>query len=77
VLTAVATTLALAPFTLPGMAGEEILHPLAVVAIGGLVTSTLVTVFVLPALYLRFLSSSRPAGPSNTGVPVMSAPGEA
>lgn len=77
VLTAMATTLALAPFTLPGMAGEEILHPLAVVAIGGLVTSTLVTVFVLPALYLRFLSSSRPAGPSDTGVPVMSAPGEA
>jgi Cu/Ag efflux pump CusA len=35
------------------MTGAEILYPLAAVVIGGLVTSTLLTVFVLPALYIR------------------------
>ena len=29
-------------------------HPLAVVILGGLVTSTLLSLFVLPSLYLRF-----------------------
>lgn len=35
-------------------AGLELVHPIAVVMLGGLVTSTLVTLFVLPALYQRF-----------------------
>ncbi|HEV3124016.1 MAG TPA: efflux RND transporter permease subunit [Candidatus Dormibacteraeota bacterium] len=39
-------------------AGTEVLHPMAPVVIGGLVTSTLYTLFILPALYLR-LSPSR------------------
>ena len=34
--------------------GHEIEHPLAVVVLGGLVTSTLLNLFVVPALYLRF-----------------------
>jgi CzcA family heavy metal efflux pump len=34
--------------------GLEIVQPMAVVILGGLVTTTLVTLFVLPALYLRF-----------------------
>ena len=34
--------------------GLEIVHPMAVVILGGLVTTTLVSLFVLPALYLRF-----------------------
>ena len=42
-----------------GMAGLEILHPMAVVVLGGLVTSALVNLFVVPALYARF---ARPAG---------------
>lgn len=37
-----------------GMAGHEILHPMAAVVLGGLVTSTLLHLFALPALYLRF-----------------------
>jgi Cu/Ag efflux pump CusA len=36
--------------------GMEILAPLCVVACGGLVTSTLYTLFVLPALYLRLVA---------------------
>jgi cobalt-zinc-cadmium resistance protein CzcA len=34
--------------------GSEIQKPLAVVVIGGLVTSTALTLFILPVLYRRF-----------------------
>ena len=34
--------------------GLEIVHPMAVVILGGVVTTTLVSLFMLPALYLRF-----------------------
>jgi len=42
------------------IAGLEIVHPMAVVILGGLVTSTLLGLFVLPAAYLR-LGPSREA----------------
>jgi Cu/Ag efflux pump CusA len=50
------TTLVLAlPFAIFGdVAGLEIAYPLAVVVVGGVVTSTLGTLFVVPALYARF-----------------------
>ena len=52
-MTALATGLALVPIVLGGTrAGYEIEHPLAVVILGGLVTSTLLNLFVVPALYL-------------------------
>jgi Cu/Ag efflux pump CusA len=52
---AAATTAILLPLLFFGrMTGAEFLYPLAAVVIGGLVTSTLLTVFVLPALYIRF-----------------------
>jgi Cu/Ag efflux pump CusA len=42
------------PFVVMGSApGLEIVHPMALVLLGGLVTSTLLALFVLPALYLR------------------------
>jgi CzcA family heavy metal efflux pump len=54
VLTAVATALALLPLVVSGdIAGRELVLPMAVVIMGGLVTSTLLNLFVLPALYLR------------------------
>lgn len=57
-----AIALVLLPFAVMGaVTGLELLAPLAIVILGGLVTSTLVTVFVLPALYLRFA----PRGESN------------
>ena len=47
--------LALVPVLFRGsIPGGEMLYPMAVVVIGGLITSTLVTLFVVPALYLRF-----------------------
>jgi CzcA family heavy metal efflux pump len=54
-----ATGLALLPLVIAGnIAGNEITRPMAVVILGGLVTSTVLTLFVLPALYLRFGSSA-------------------
>jgi Cu/Ag efflux pump CusA len=64
-LTAGATTALFLPFLLFGsMAGLEVLYPLAAVVLGGLVTSTLLTVFVLPALYLRLSSAGQLDRPS-------------
>jgi len=50
------TTLVLAlPFAILGdVAGLELAYPLAVVVVGGIVTSTLATLLVVPAIYLRF-----------------------
>jgi CzcA family heavy metal efflux pump len=43
------------PFVIAGSPpGLEVIHPMAIVVLGGLVTSTLLSLFVLPALYLRF-----------------------
>ena len=54
-MTSLATGLALVPLVLNGdQPGHEIEYPLAVVILGGLVTSTLLTLFVVPSLYLRF-----------------------
>jgi Cu/Ag efflux pump CusA len=58
VTTAVGAGLLLLPLVIGGStAGFEVVHPLAVVVLGGLVTSMLLNLFVLPALYLRFGSS--------------------
>ncbi len=54
-MTALATALALVPIALGGTrAGYEIEHPLAIVILGGLVTSTLLNLFLVPALFLRY-----------------------
>src|SRR5215213_1228014 len=59
-MTASATGLALVPLAVAGsVAGNEIEHPMAIVILGGLVTSTLLNLFVLPSLYLRFGKSKR------------------
>jgi CzcA family heavy metal efflux pump len=61
-MTALATGLALVPIALSGdKAGHEIEHPMAVVILGGLVTSTLLNLFLLPPLYLRFGREERAA----------------
>jgi CzcA family heavy metal efflux pump len=54
-MTALATGLAFLSFVLFGnIAGHEIIRPIAIVVIGGLVTSTWLNLFAMPALYLRF-----------------------
>jgi Cu/Ag efflux pump CusA len=50
--TAVATMVALVPLIVTGtVPGQEIAQPIAIVVFGGLITTTLVTAFVVPALY--------------------------
>jgi Cu/Ag efflux pump CusA len=54
-MTALATGLSLLPIVLGGnRPGHEIEYPLAVVILGGLATSTLLNLFLLPPLYARF-----------------------
>lgn len=54
-MTTLACGLALVPLVIAGsIPGHEIEHPMAVVILGGLVTSTLLNLFVVPSLYLRF-----------------------
>ena len=55
VASAIAVGLAVLPFvSLGSIAGLEIAHPMAVVILGGVVTSTVVTLIMTPSLYLRF-----------------------
>ena len=52
---AVATALVFLPLLFfGGRAGFEIVHPMAAVIIGGLITTAVISVFALPALYLQF-----------------------
>jgi len=53
-MTALTSALGVVPLVLGGGAGKELLQPLAIVVLGGLFTSTVLTLLVLPALYARF-----------------------
>ena len=54
-MTALATGVVFLPVLVLGdRAGYEVLHPMAIVILGGLVTATLVNVFVTPGIYLNF-----------------------
>jgi cobalt-zinc-cadmium resistance protein CzcA len=53
-MTASVAALALIPFLFATGPGSEVQRPLAIVVIGGLVSSTLLTLVVLPAIYRWF-----------------------
>lgn len=53
-MTAAVASLGFLPMALSNGAGAEVQRPLATVVIGGLITATLLTLFVLPSLYLLF-----------------------
>jgi len=54
-MTASTTGLALIPLVIAGnIPGHEIELPMAIVILGGLVTSTLLNLFIIPPLYLKF-----------------------
>lgn len=57
-MTATVAMLGLVPFLFATGPGSEVQRPLAIVVIGGLITSTLLTLVVLPVLYRWFDSSS-------------------
>ncbi len=56
-MTAITSALGLIPMLLSTGVGAEIQKPLASVIVGGLVTATFLTLFVLPALFKRFSSA--------------------
>lgn len=71
-MTSLCIGLGLLPLAFGGdIPGHEIEFPLAVVIIGGIFTSTLLTLFVLPSLYLRFgrKMNARESTPDLQGVP--------
>ncbi len=53
-MTAAVASLGFLPMALSNGAGAEVQRPLATVVIGGLLSATLLTLFVLPSLYLLF-----------------------
>jgi cobalt-zinc-cadmium resistance protein CzcA len=82
-MTALVASLGFVPMALSTSAGAEVQRPLATVVIGGLITSTLLTLVVLPSLYAWVESRKNPAngGPRfelrqrNLGKPFSPAPG--
>ncbi|HEY1665585.1 MAG TPA: efflux RND transporter permease subunit [Trebonia sp.] len=64
-MTALATALALVPLIIYGdQPGQEIEYPMAIVILGGLATSTLLNLFVLPSLYLMVAGWRRTTPPA-------------
>jgi len=53
-MTALTDALGFLPMAISTSAGAEVQRPLATVVIGGLTTATLLTLFVLPAVYARW-----------------------
>ncbi|MDD0813946.1 CusA/CzcA family heavy metal efflux RND transporter [Curvibacter sp. HBC28] len=58
-MTAMLAALGLLPMALSREIGSETQRPLAIVVIGGLVTATLLTLVVLPSLYVSWFSRSK------------------
>jgi cobalt-zinc-cadmium resistance protein CzcA len=53
-MTALVASLGFIPMALATGTGAEVQRPLATVVIGGIISSTILTLFVLPALYRSF-----------------------
>jgi cobalt-zinc-cadmium resistance protein CzcA len=60
-MTALVASLGFLPMALATSMGAEVQRPLATVVIGGLLTSTALTLLVIPALYPKFVQRDRPA----------------
>ncbi|MEB3283098.1 MAG: efflux RND transporter permease subunit, partial [Lyngbya sp.] len=65
-MTALTSALGMLPLAIASGAGNEILQPLAIVVLGGLFTSTALTLLVIPALYSQFGKWLIPIQKSNT-----------
>jgi len=63
-MTATVASLGFLPMAISTSAGAEVQKPLATVVIGGLMTATLLTLFVLPLLYIIFGSKGKMKGGS-------------
>jgi cobalt-zinc-cadmium resistance protein CzcA len=58
-MTALVAALGFVPMAIATGTGAEVQKPIATVVIGGLVTATLLTLVVLPALYHRFILNQK------------------
>ena len=69
VMTALVASLGFVPMAFATGTGAEVQKPLATVVIGGLISATLLTLVVLPALYVRFHSAAVTAERDALAVP--------
>ena len=70
-MTVLTTGLALVPLLIAGeIPGQEIEYPMAWVILGGLITATLLNLFVVPSLYLRFAKRGGETGTTMPAAPV-------
>ena len=60
VMTAVVPSLGFVPMAIATGTGAEVQKPLAIVVIGGLITATALTLFVLPAISQLLLREAQP-----------------
>lgn len=67
-MTAAVASLGFLPMALSHGAGAEVQRPLATVVIGGLVTATFLTLFVLPIIYIIFHQKNKPAVTGNKNI---------
>jgi Cu/Ag efflux pump CusA len=57
-ITGLAVALAMVPIVIAGsIPGLEVVQPMAIVILGGVISTTLLCLFLLPAIYLRFWSA--------------------
>jgi cobalt-zinc-cadmium resistance protein CzcA len=70
-MTALVASFGFLPMALSEGVGAEVQRPLATVVIGGVITSTMLTLFVLPVLYTVVGNRRRPIAPA---VPVLVGP---
>lgn len=68
VMTALVASLGFVPMAFATGTGAEVQKPLATVVIGGLISATLLTLAVLPALYARYGRASKPAQNERTAI---------
>jgi cobalt-zinc-cadmium resistance protein CzcA len=73
-MTALVASLGFVPMALSTSPGAEVQRPIATVVIGGLITATLLTLLVLPALYRRFAGPLSGEGEADEDTPALSAP---
>jgi cobalt-zinc-cadmium resistance protein CzcA len=68
IMTAAVASLGFLPMAISTSAGAEVQRPLATVVIGGLITSTLLTLIVLPVLYSIFTKRKAKGANPNSGI---------
>ena len=71
-MTSLVAPLGFIPMAIATGPGAEVQRPLATVVIGGIISSTILTLLVLPALYVLFRRETREAEPIESAIPVPS-----